>query len=235
MTIQALAKTTTAVLLAHDFNLVCRLLLTALRSPGDFSIARCGPDISDIQRALLGFRADVVLLGLQAHPANLCRVVQWVHRRYPECKIVALINDAQRNNLPELFRMGARGVINMATADIDLISKCIVEVNQGHFWLSSKELDLVLQEFSKSFSLQIFNRNGQKLLTHRELEVVRLIADGLTNRDVAKELKISPYTVRNYLSQIFDKVGVSTRTELVRFAVASGRPRSRETLVSTPD
>jgi DNA-binding NarL/FixJ family response regulator len=200
----------------------------ALRSRREFNVARCGPNPIDIHEALHRFKADVALLGLAGSPDTLCRVVQSVHRKYPECKIVTLISETQRNNLPELFRVGARGVINMGTADIDLICKCILEVNQGHFWVSSRELDLVLQEFSRSFSLQIVNSNGQKLLTQRELEVVRLIADGLTNRDVAKELKISPYTVRNYLSQIFDKVGVSTRTELVRFAVASGRPRTRE-------
>jgi orotate phosphoribosyltransferase-like protein len=59
--------------------------------------------------------------------------------------------------------------------------------------------------------------------------VVTLLAEGLTNRDIASELKISPNTVRNYLSQIFDKVGVSTRTELVRFALASGSSRVANT------
>lgn len=233
MNSQAFANATIAVLLIHDSNLECTLLVGALRSKGDFTIARCGPNTAEIQKTLNGFRADVVLLALAGPPENLCKVVESVHRKYPESKIVALISDAQKNNLPELFRLGARGVVNVAKADVDLICKCIGEVNRGHFWIASKELDLVLQEFSKSFSLQIVNHDGHKLLSRRELEVVRLIADGLTNKDIASELRISPYTVRNYLSQIFDKVGVSTRTELVRFAIASGRQRGRQVTASS--
>jgi len=134
-----------------------------------------------------------------------------------------LLSEWQKSAVPELFRVGARGVVDMETAEIESLCRCIVHVNEDHFWLSSRDLDLVLQEFSNSWSLQLVNRNGQELLSPRELEVVTLVAEGLQNRDIARELGISPCTVRNYLSQVFDKVGVSTRTELVRFALASSR------------
>jgi two-component system, NarL family, response regulator DegU len=225
---QAIAEPNISVLLAHHSRLECRLLSEALRSDAGFIFARCGPEAADILRTLRDFRAEISLIVDSGAGEHVCEIVRSVRRRYPYCKLVILINESQRGVLPELFRLGVRGVLNIETAEIEFLRRCIVQVNQGHFWLSSRELDVVLQEFSKSCSLQLVNRKGQKLLSPRELEVVTLLAEGLTNRDIASELRISPYTVRNYLSQIFDEVGVSTRTELVRFALASARARIGE-------
>jgi DNA-binding NarL/FixJ family response regulator len=225
---QAIAEPIISVLLAHHSTLECKLLSEALQSDAGFRFARCGSEAADILRTLRQFRAEVIVIGDLGACEHLCENVRSVHRRYPYCKLVILLSEWQRSALPELFRLGVRGVINIETAEIEFLRGCIVHVNQGHFWLSSRELDVVLQEFSKSCSLQFVNSRGQKLLSPRELEVVTLLAEGLTNRDIASELRISPYTVRNYLSQIFDKVGVSTRTELVRFALASARARIEE-------
>jgi DNA-binding NarL/FixJ family response regulator len=60
-----------------------------------------------------------------------------------------------------------------------------------------------------------------RLLTKREEDVVRLLAEGLQNRDIARELKLSEHTIKNYLFHIFDKLGVSSRVELVLYAVST--------------
>jgi len=62
-----------------------------------------------------------------------------------------------------------------------------------------------------------------RLLTNREEDVVRLVAEGLQNREIAKELKLSEHTVRNYLFHAFDKLGVSSRVELVLYAVSNAK------------
>ena len=62
-----------------------------------------------------------------------------------------------------------------------------------------------------------------RLLTKREEEVVRLVAEGLQNREIAKELKLSEHTIKNYLFHIFEKLGVSSRVELVLYAVSSAK------------
>ena len=68
--------------------------------------------------------------------------------------------------------------------------------------------------------------SGQHLLTYREEQVVALVADGLTNRDVASELGLSEHTVKKYLFRIFDKLGISNRVELVLYAVHHGLPQT---------
>ncbi len=72
------------------------------------------------------------------------------------------------------------------------------------------------------------NSNGRSLLTPREEQVVALVADGLTNREVAAELGLSEHTIKEYLLRIFDKLGISTRVELVLYAVCHGENRAAE-------
>jgi DNA-binding NarL/FixJ family response regulator len=77
-------------------------------------------------------------------------------------------------------------------------------------------------------SLRVVNSRGLKLLTPREEQVVALVADGLSNREVATELNLSEHTIKKYLFHIFDKLGISTRVELVLYAVSHGENRSAE-------
>ena len=72
------------------------------------------------------------------------------------------------------------------------------------------------------------NSSGQSLVTPREEQVVALVADGLSNRQVANELGLSEHTIKKYLLQIFDKLGISTRVELVLYAVSHGENRQAE-------
>jgi DNA-binding CsgD family transcriptional regulator len=67
------------------------------------------------------------------------------------------------------------------------------------------------------------NSEGLKLLTNREEDVVRLLSEGMQNREIASELKLSEHTVKNYIFHIFDKLGVSSRVELVMYAVSSSK------------
>jgi len=78
----------------------------------------------------------------------------------------------------------------------------------------------------------VMNSHGINLLTPREEQVVALVADGLSNRGVARELGLSEHTVKKYLFRIFDKLGVSTRVELVLYAVTRGATRQAEWIPS---
>jgi len=71
--------------------------------------------------------------------------------------------------------------------------------------------------------MRVVNADGMRLLTKREEEVMRLVAEGLQNREIAEELKLSEHTIKNYLFHIFDKLGVSSRVELVLYAVSSAK------------
>jgi DNA-binding NarL/FixJ family response regulator len=80
--------------------------------------------------------------------------------------------------------------------------------------------------------LRVLSLNGEKLLTSREEQVVALVADGLSNRDVASELGLSEHTVKKYLFRIFEKLGISSRVELVLYALNQGAPQQLQWVVA---
>ena len=97
------------------------------------------------------------------------------------------------------------------------------QVHAGQIWGNCAELSEVIEAFSKLAPMRVVNADGIRLLTKREEEVVRLVAEGLQNRDIARELKLSEHTIKNYLFHIFDKLGVSSRVELALYAVSSAK------------
>jgi DNA-binding NarL/FixJ family response regulator len=92
-------------------------------------------------------------------------------------------------------------------------------VHRGQVWVNSENLGYLLEAFGKAMPFRFDESDGAKLLTKRERDVARLVADGLTNREVSKQLGLSEHTVRNYLLKVFDKLGVSTRVELVLYCL----------------
>jgi DNA-binding NarL/FixJ family response regulator len=94
-------------------------------------------------------------------------------------------------------------------------------VSQGQVWASSDELGYLLDIFAQTTPARTLSNSCCKLLTQREQAVVHLVADGLSNREIAMQLKLSQHTVKNYLFRVFDKIGVSSRVELVLCALTS--------------
>ena len=109
-----------------------------------------------------------------------------------------------------------------------LLCKCITVVSQGQIWINSRQTHYVLEALSEMSTLRVVNGHGRLLLTPREEQVVALVADGLSNRQAAAELGISEHSVKKYLLRIFDKLGISTRVELVLYAVSHGENRNAE-------
>jgi DNA-binding NarL/FixJ family response regulator len=83
-------------------------------------------------------------------------------------------------------------------------------------------MDYLIDLVSEVRSLRVFDSHGRRILTPREEQVVASVAEGLSNREIARELKLSEHTVKKYLFRIFEKLGISTRVELVLYAVNHG-------------
>jgi DNA-binding CsgD family transcriptional regulator len=97
-------------------------------------------------------------------------------------------------------------------------------------WINSQQMHFLLDALSQVPALRVVNVKGKPLLTAREEQVVALVADGLSNREVAVELGLSEHTIKKYMLRIFDKLGVSTRVELLLYAISNGESRSAEWL-----
>src|ERR1035441_3792965 len=140
--------------------------------------------------------------------------------RDPEIKMVLLLDNPEPNLVVDAFRAGAKGIFCRSQSDFKALCGCVDRVNDGQIWANRSELSRVLEAFSRLAPMRVVNADGMRLLTKREEDVVRLLAEGMQNRDIANELKLSEHTVKNYLFHIFDKLGVSLRVELVLYAIS---------------
>jgi DNA-binding NarL/FixJ family response regulator len=212
-----------SVLVANPHSMACELLIGALKRRRHFDVADSATTAQEVLDAVDTLNPDVVLVtaNLADGPLSGIGVLRQLREHSPEVKTIILLNAPERNLVVDSFRAGARGVFFLSQCNFRSLCRCVEQVQSGQIWASSSELSEVMEAFTQLAPMRVVNADGMRLLTNREEEVVRLLAEGLQNRDIAKELKLSEHTVKNYLFHIFDKLGVSSRVELVLYAVSS--------------
>jgi DNA-binding NarL/FixJ family response regulator len=129
-----------------------------------------------------------------------------------------MIDSCERDIVIEAFRRGAHGVISRDEL-FETLCECVWAVHQGQIWVRAEELHFLVDALIESAPPRTLNTKGVAPLTKQEQGVVRLVAKGLTNRDIARQLSLSENTVKNYVFRVFDKLGTSNRTELALYAV----------------
>jgi DNA-binding NarL/FixJ family response regulator len=116
----------------------------------------------------------------------------------------------------EALRLGARGLV-LKTSASSLIPKCVRAVMAGEYWFGHDRLQDVFEALQRIDAPS--SATPVEKLTRRELEIIAAVLNGAGNRDIAHQFGLSEQTVKNHLSHIFDKVGVSNRLELALFAI----------------
>ena len=157
---------------------------------------------------------DILLLGIGASAAAVLEVL----RTSAMCGSVSTILLTASVDTPEVadaFQLGARGVVPKDSA-ADALFGSIDSVMDGHYWVGDNRVSNVAGSLRK---LTVARRRAKAFgLTRRELEIVRLIVDGYTNKQIAKRSSISESTVKRHVTHIFDKLGASNRIEVALFA-----------------
>jgi len=202
----------------------CQLLASALRRRPEFRVASCNLDGDAILRSLAASEIGVAVLNTDHrsdHAAELA-IVRRLHLTRPEIATILLLGNYDREVVVDAFRAGAKGLFQ-AEHPFRLLCKCIQSVARGQVWANSEQLQYLIEGLSAVPTLRVVSAQGAKLLTAREEQVVALVADGLSNRGISRELNLSENTVKKYLFRIFEKLGISTRVELVLYAVNHAR------------
>jgi DNA-binding NarL/FixJ family response regulator len=232
---------TIPVLIADSNRMQAQLLTSALRRRSEFHISTCRVDIASILQAVTSTPAKVVVLSLN-HSVNIAgqlAAMRRVHLSHPAVAKVLLVESYDRELVVGAFRSGARGIFCISDTHFRLLCRCIQRVADGQIWANTEQMTFLLDLIAEVPSLRVLNSRGQQLLTPREEQVVALVAEGLSNRDTARELDLSEHTVKKYLFRIFDKLGISSRVELVLYAINHGDPLPAEWLAgvshSAPD
>jgi two-component system nitrate/nitrite response regulator NarL len=144
-------------------------------------------------------------------------VLPELHASQERTPLLMLFDTWQDNLIVNAFRTGARGVFCRLEKKLEMLWKCISAVHQGQVWANSAELQLLLSTLRSPAPIRAASFPAKNLLGMRETQVANLVAEGLPNKGVAKRLGISEHTVSNYLFRIYNKLGVSSRVELVLY------------------
>ena len=229
----AAASNAIRVLIADSNRMQSQLLSSALRRRPEFHISTCPMEGSAILQAVTTKATRVVLISQNSstNAADAIMTLRRIHLSCPDVAKVLLVDSADQELVISAFRSGARGIFSISDASLRLLCKCIIRVASGQIWVNTEQLNHLIDLISEVPSLRVLNANGNNLLTPREEQVVALVAEGLGNRHIAIELNLSEHTIKKYLFRIFEKLGVSTRVELVLYAMNHGDPLQADWLV----
>ena len=220
------------MLIADSNRIQAELLTSALRRRSQFHVSTCACDIESMLVAIESAPARVVILSLNQsfNIDSQMAAMRQLHLSHPAIPKVLLVESYDRELVVSAFRSGARGIFCLSQTQFRLLCRCIQRVAGGQVWANTEQLNFLLELVSDVPSLRVVSSTGRQLLTSREEQVVALVAEGLNNRAIAQELNLSEHTIKKYLFHIFDKLGISSRVELVLYAVNHGDPRQAEWL-----
>ena len=158
---------------------------------------------------------DVIVMDVTMPELNGIEATRRVSSEVPRTRVIALSMHKDAVYVREILRAGARGYLLKDSEDTDLIA-AVRAVARGEGYLSPGVSDAVLSDYRKHVTDPI------DLLSTREREVLQMIAEGRTNKEIATSLNLSVYTVEAHRGRIMEKLNLHSTGELVRFAVRNG-------------
>lgn len=224
MTSKHSTHTTIRVLIAEGTRMASRLLADALGQQSALQVVAATCGVTESLLAVAEKRPDVILLsdGLEDDAKRGFEVAKEIRLAAPEARVVLLLDNCRPETVVEAFRAGARGVFSR-NESLAVLAKCVTCVAEGQIWANSEQMGYAVEALSTAAVRRHLNSDELKSLSRREQEVATALSDGLSNREIAERLQLSPHTVKNHIFRIFEKLGVSSRFELM---AALGRRRA---------
>lgn len=203
------------VLLADDHTIVRQGLKLILAAQPDFEVvgeAANGRDAADLAEKL---KPDIVLMDVQMPDLNGIEATRRMVAANSRIKVLVLSMHKEALYVREVLKAGARGYILKDAIDTELLS-AMRSVARGDGYISPAVSGALLSDYREQSS------NPLDTLSTREREVLQLIAEGKTNKEVATRLNLSVYTVDSHRGKIMEKLNLHSAGELVRFAMKNG-------------
>ena len=219
---------TIRVLVADHTLIYTQLLAEALQRDAGLEVTSSLWDSRGLAEASHAKNFDVIIISSNLGEESLrgFEALRELRAMQPGVRAVMLIDSSKRETILEAFRAGARGIFTR-NQSVDVLAKCVRRVHEGQIWADSEQMSYAVEALASAPAVRAVDANGFDLLSKRELEVVQSLAEGLTNREIADKLGLSQHTVKNYLFRVFDKLGVSSRVELLFMTLSqAGTPQS---------
>ncbi|HUN88469.1 MAG TPA: response regulator transcription factor [Terriglobales bacterium] len=182
----------------------------------DIRVVAQAENLGQTLAALAKFPAEVLLFESRVTP-NPAEAVSEILRKSSNVKIIVVTGDLDEATTVDYFRRGVRGIINRNIAP-DLLVRCIRKVQGGEMWLDNQGVSWVIEAY-RSQATSLTAARPKNRLTDKEMLIVSCVAQGMKNKDIAREIGTTEQVIKNYLRRVYDKLGVSDRLELALYCV----------------
>lgn len=199
------------VMLVDDHALVRSAIRQALEAP-DVEVVGEASDADAAMQLAAALRPDVLLLDIDLPGMSGIEMVRELAPRLPDMRIVMLTISNDRRDLMDAIRHGASGYL---TKDLsgDALLRAVRGIRHGDLPMSRGHAALVVEQLARGGGLGAGDEGPEALVSSREREVLRLLANGMTDREIGETLAISPRTVESHVSSLLRKLGVRNRAE----------------------
>lgn len=214
------APGTYRVVVADDHPVVRVGVRNILAAAPEFQVVAECSDGEAALRMVRTHTADLLLLDINMPRMSGIEVLRALRISHPNLRTLVLAATVDRRQTLEILQLGARGIL-LKDVVADRLAMACRAVVAGRYWLGDSTVTDIVQAMADPGGLQLPDPNGTTL-TARQLQIVKAVVEGRSNKDIAEKLSISEETVKRHLTIIFDKTGMSSRLELAMFAVKHG-------------
>ncbi len=203
------------IMIADDHSMVREGIKQLLELDGDISVTSEASNGKQCIELLDEQRTDVLLLDINMPLMNGLQVLQYIRENRLKIKVLILTIHNEVEYLMRAVELGVDGYV-LKDSDSTVLKKAIFCVNRGEAFIQPELTPILKVKLEEKSNNQ---NNEDSALTKREIEVLKLLAEGLFNKEIAYMLAISEKTVKNHVSNIFKKINVSDRTQAAVYAI----------------
>lgn len=204
--------------IADDHAIVLQGLRRLFDAEPDLEVVECCADGTEALTVVRGGRVDVLVLDIRMRGMSGIDVLRVLANERIKCPVVLLTAALSDADAVEGLRLGARGIV-LKESSPDSLLECVRRVARGEQWIDTETMSRAINAIARREAL---GGDPAKSLTARELEIVKMIAQGLRNKAIAERMSISEGTVKIHLHNIYEKLGLDGRLELMLHAQKQG-------------
>ena len=210
------------LLVADDHPVVRAGLRMLLSAQLDMEVVGEAVDGTTAIARALDLRPDVVVMDITMEGMSGLAATREIRRRLPETKVLVLTIHDSEEYLRQMLEVGATGYVLKEAADIEL-AVAIRAVHRGEVYIYPSFTRVLLGDLAQEAEMELYaERDAYDLLSQREKQVLRLVALGHTNRQIADQLFLSVKTIEAYRARLMQKLHLKSRSALVRYALRKG-------------